>query len=109
MFIDVDSHTAYSGQVRKVILVHQVPVERSNRVRVTIDVLEHIVSNRGMIRARCAPRATRSAVFTAAADDIARSAAQEIAQAQNTPYICLTGDAFAPTMAFIDAQHDAAD
>jgi hypothetical protein len=109
MFIYVDSHTAYSGQVRKVILVHQVPAERSDCVRVTIDILEHIVSDRGMIRARRAPRITRSAIFNAAADDIARNAAQEIARAQNTPYICLTGDVFLPAMAVADAQRDAAD
>lgn len=109
MFIYVDSHTAYSGQVRKVILVHQVPLDRSDGMRVTIDVLEHIVGDRGMIRARRAPRVTRSAIFTATADDIARSAAQEVARAQNTPYICLAGDGFPPAMAIIDAQHDAAD
>jgi hypothetical protein len=107
----VDTRTAYGGQVRKVVLLHMLPADQPDRRLVSIDVLEHLVHDGGMIRARRGPRVARKIVLEEMGDDEARAAAERIARESGTLYICIVRDGWlwgdgAPVRA---DQRDAAD
>jgi hypothetical protein len=105
----VDTRTAYAGHVRKVVLLHMIPAEQPDRFLVSIDVLEHLVHDRGMIRARRGPRVTRKVVLEAMSDEEARFAAERIGRENGTPYIAIVRDSWLWADRPAGAHHDAAD
>lgn len=88
----VDAKTAYGGQVRKVVLLHMLPADHPDRRLVSIDVLEHLVRDGGLIRARRGPRVTRKVVLEEMSDDDARGLAERIGREHGTPYLCIVRD-----------------
>jgi hypothetical protein len=107
----VDTKTAYGGQVRKVVLLHMIPAEQPGQFLVSVDLLEHLVHDGGLIRARRGPRVTRKVVLEAMSDDEARAAAERIGRENGTPYVAIVRDSWlwADQPAPARIHHDAAD
>ena len=104
----VDSQTAQAGHVRKFVLVHFVPGETADRFLVSIDLIEHVVAEQGLIRGRRLPRVTRKLILATMDDAEARRVAESIAHQAGTPYICIDRDPWAPAQGGHPV-HDAAD
>ncbi len=105
----VDTRTAYAGQVRKVVLLHMIPAEQPDRFLVSIDLLEHLVHDGGLIRARRGPRVTRKLVLEPMSDEEARCAAERIGRESGTPYVAIVRDSWLWADGPAAARHDAAD
>jgi hypothetical protein len=88
----VASRAALEGQVRKVVLLHLLPSDRPDRVLVSIDVMEHLVRDRGLFRARLGPKVERKVVLQEMTDGEARATAEQIARASGTLYISIMRD-----------------
>jgi hypothetical protein len=88
----VETRAAFEGQVRKVVLLHLLPSDRPDRVLVSIDVMEHLVRDRGLFRAKRGPRVERKIVLQEMTDGEARSLAEQIARASGTLYIAIVRD-----------------
>ena len=89
----VEARAAYEGQVRRVVLVHFLPAERSDRVLVSIDVMDHLVRDGGgFFRARKGPKVERKVAAQEMTDDQARETAERIARESGTPYIAIVRD-----------------
>ena len=105
----VDTKTAYAGHVRKVVLLHMIPADQPDRYLVSIDLLEHLVHDRGLIRARRGPRVTRKVVLEAMSDEQARASAEQIGRDNGTPYVAIVRDSWLWSDQPAAAHHDAAD
>lgn len=90
----VDTKTAYGGHVRKVVLLHMIPGDQADRFLVSIDLLEHLVHDRGLIRARRGPRVTRKVALEAMSDEEARLSAERIGRESGTPYVAIVRDSW---------------
>jgi hypothetical protein len=89
----VEARAAYDGQVRKVVLVYLLPAERSDRLLVSIDVMDHLVRDTGgFFRARKGPRVERKVAMQEMTDDQARETAERIARESGTLYIAIVRD-----------------
>jgi hypothetical protein len=89
----VAARAAYDGQVRKVVLVHLLPATRSDRLLVSIDVMDHLVRDTGgFFRARKGPRVERKVAMQEMTDDQARETAERIARESGTLYIAIVRD-----------------
>jgi hypothetical protein len=107
----VASRAALDGQVRKAVLLHLLPSDRPDRVLVSIDVMEHLVRDRGLFRARRGPRVERKIVLQEMTDGEARAAAEHIARQSNTLYIAIMRDGglYGETRPVLIDSRDAAD
>lgn len=88
----VETRAAFEGQVRKVVLLHLLPAEDPARVLVSIDVMEHLVRDGGLFRARRGPRVERKVVLQEMTDGEARALAEHIARESGTLYIAIVRD-----------------
>jgi hypothetical protein len=88
----VETRAAFEGQVRKVVLLHLLPAESPERVLVSIDVMEHLVRQGGLFRARRGPKVERKVVLQEMTDDDARALAEHIARESGTMYIAIVRD-----------------
>jgi hypothetical protein len=88
----VATRAALEGQVRKVVLLHLLPSDHPDRVLVSIDVMEHLVRDRGLFRARRGPKVERKLVLQEMTDGEARAAAEQIARESGTLYISIMRD-----------------
>jgi hypothetical protein len=88
----VETRAALEGQVRKVVLLHILPSDHPDRVLVSIDVMEHLVRDRGLFRARRGPKVERKVVLQEMTDDDARALAEHIARESGTLYIAIVRD-----------------
>jgi hypothetical protein len=88
----VETRAALEGQVRKVVLLHILPADHPDRVLVSIDVMEHLVRDGGLFRARRGPKVERKVVLQEMTDDEARGLAEHIARESGTLYIAIMRD-----------------
>ena len=88
----VTTRAAFEGQVRKVVLLHLLPSDHQDRVLVSIDVMEHLVRDGGIFRARRGPKVERKVVLQEMTDDEARALAEDIARQSGTLYISIVRD-----------------
>jgi hypothetical protein len=88
----VETRAAFEGQVRKVVLLHLLPSDRPDRVLVSIDVMEHLVRDGGLFRARRGPKVERKIVLQEMTDGEARATAEQIARQSGTLYISIVRD-----------------
>jgi hypothetical protein len=88
----VETRAALEGQVRKAVLLHILPADHPDRVLVSIDVMEHLVRDGGLFRARRGPKVERKVVLQEMTDDEARGLAEHIARESGTLYIAIMRD-----------------
>jgi hypothetical protein len=88
----VETRAALEGQVRKVVLLHILPADHPDRVLVSIDVMEHLVRDGGLFRARRGPKVERKVVLQEMTDGDARALAEHIARESGTLYIAIMRD-----------------
>jgi hypothetical protein len=88
----VETRAALEGQVRKAVLLHILPADHPDRVLVSIDVMEHLVRDGGLFRARRGPKVERKVVLQEMTDGDARALAEHIARESGTLYIAIMRD-----------------